>query len=83
MKKIIVLVITLLISSFAYAQTKFTFLGQPIRPACVALFNSTVENYPYVKAINLRSCQSGRSFPQTTHHNNDSLYFFYKNGFVA
>lgn len=81
MKKIIVLVITLLTSSFAFAQVhpKFTFLGQPIRPTCVALFNSTVENYPYVKAINLRSCQSGRSFPQTTHHNNDSLYFFYKN----
>lgn len=80
MKKILFTVLFLSISSvFAENAKNFTYLGHPVKPTCVALFNSTVENYPYVESINLRQCQYGRSFLQATHHDKKGYYFFYKN----
>jgi len=64
---------------FASGPIKFSYFGRPIKPACIALFNSTLENTPYVRTINLRMCQSGRSFSQDTHKDYRGYRFFYKN----
>lgn len=85
MKKILLILFLLLLSPvYVYAKDtaknlEFKFFDRPVKPACLALFNSTKDNYPYVKAIDLWRCQFGEALPQKTHKNDQGYYYFFKN----
>lgn len=77
------LVITLLSSSFfvssvfASHQTDFTYQHLPIHPACVALFNASMADYPYISAVNVNVCQhSNAAYQQIIKKENNTYAYF-------
>jgi len=66
-------------SLFADTQNEFTFQNNPINPACVAMFNSSMSDGPYIKSINLNACQKSNAAYQTTLKNKEGYYYFYQN----
>jgi hypothetical protein len=60
MKKFLLLIFYIL-PNLAAAQENnadFTYKGQPINPACIALFNNSLADFPYISAVNLDNCQN-------------------------
>jgi hypothetical protein len=64
--------------AFVTNNFEFNYQNQPINPACVAMFNSSEADPPYIRAINLNVCQnSNAAFKKTLQ--NDGWYYFYNN----
>ncbi len=79
MKKILLLLSLGISSAFAENNHGFLYQGEPINPACVAMFNSSEADFPYISSINLNVCQrSNAAFKKTMQNKN--VYYFYNNG---
>jgi hypothetical protein len=57
----------------------FLYQNEVINPACVALFNSSIADFPYVRSINLNNCQHSNAAFQRTLEGKDGSYYFYIN----
>lgn len=66
-------------SAFAADNFGFVFENEAINPACVAMFNASVADYPYINAINLNECQHSNAAYQTTLSKGNSYYFYQNN----
>lgn len=78
-KFVAVIFITISSSLVANAEEGFVFQNNPINPACVAMFNSSMSDGHYIKSINLNECQKSNAAYQTTFKNKKNYYYFYKN----
>jgi hypothetical protein len=79
MKKILVIMFFGINTIFAGTDYGFVFQNKPINPACIAMFNSSLADMPYINSINLNVCQNSNAAFQTTLKNNDGSYYFYNN----
>lgn len=65
-------------SVFAENNYGFLYKNEAINPACVALFNSSEADLPYIRSINLNVCQhSNAAFQQTRFE--EGWHYFYLN----
>lgn len=60
-------------------NTDFSYQGQPINPACIALFNNSLSDFPYISAINLDNCQNSNAAYQKTMISPEGWVFYYIN----
>lgn len=79
MKKFYLLLILVANSVFAENNQGFLYKDEVINPACVALFNSSIADFPYIKSINLNNCQHSNVAYQRTLKDKDGSYYFYVN----
>lgn len=79
MKIIPCLLLLYSITGFAINNSGFYFQNEPINPACVALFNSSMADHPYINAINLNECQHSNAAYQKTLRKNNSFFFYLNN----
>jgi len=66
-------------NTFAATSDDFVFQGKPINPACVAMFNSSMSDTPYISSIILNNCQNSNAAYKTILKNKDNSYYFYNN----
>lgn len=78
MKKLFFILLVLTNSAFA-ENNNFSYQNKPINPACVALFNSSEADKPYIKSIDLSACQNSNVAYQKTLSDAPSTYYFYIN----
>ncbi len=73
----------LVVANVAFADNNnggFLYQHQPIKPACVALFNDFVNDLPYLTSVNLDACEhSQNTITQNTHQGVDGSYYFFNN----
>lgn len=80
MKKIALgLLLTATTPLFAANTAEFLYQKEPINPACVAMFNSSAVDFPYITAINPNECQHSNAAFQTSLQTEDGWHYFYKN----
>ena len=63
----------------AQDNSNFNYRGQPINPACIALFNNSLADFPYISAINLDNCQNSNAAYQKTMVTPEGWVFYYIN----
>lgn len=56
-KKIFFILLFCTTSAFAENNYGFVYQSEPINPACVAMFNSSLADFPYIRSININRCQ--------------------------
>lgn len=66
MKKLIWLLACFSPAVFAIKNLGFLFKNEPINPACVAMFNASFADSPYINAINVDECQHSNAAYQKT-----------------
>lgn len=79
LKKIFFLLLLITGSAYADSNDGFTYQNAPVNPACVAMFNSSMADLPYLKSINLNVCQHSNAAYQKTMQDNNGGYYFYVN----
>src|SRR5690349_11127148 len=57
----------------------FTYQNEVINPACVAMFNSSMADQPYIRSINMNKCQSSNVAFKSTFQTRDGWHYFYNN----
>lgn len=79
MRKIGLLLFVIANTTFATTAPSFNYQQQPINPACVAMFNGSEADLPYISAINIATCQHSNAAYQKAYTSADNTIYFYKN----
>lgn len=78
MKKIIVgFLLFFSMATYAANDTRFYYRNNVINPACVALFNSSTRDLPYVRAVGINGCYNSHLL--RTEHRDGNQFFIYNN----
>ncbi len=78
MKKLLLLLLFGMNSALAENNYGFLYQGEPVNPACIAMFNSSEADLPYLSSINLNACQHSNAASKTI-LKNKNFYYFYNN----
>lgn len=78
-KKLFFLLLAWINSALAQNDYGFTYQNEAINPACIAMFNSSFADFPYIRSINLNVCQHSNAAFQKAFQTGDGWHYFYNN----
>lgn len=75
------LLITLCVSTacFGAQPHSFSYQGQIINPACLAVFNISMNDKPWIQSVSIEGCQHSNATNKAIKTDSQGRYYFYKN----